>query len=274
MSNRKTIKEFAEQQYKTSQKLNSRINLWSYGSNPESLQKWIFSKIQLQENERVLELGCGTGQLWFENFNKVPSTCSIILSDFSKEMVNKAKENLGQQNLPIEFEIIDAEKIPYPDNNFDVVIACHMLYHIPNIQKALRSINNLLKPEGRFIATTVSKNHLQELKDFLFEFGIYSQEKTWGKNFSEFRNETGREVLIPFFSEVKFYEYINEVKINSVIPLMNYIESLYTGEELAVFNEKKKEVEIALSKILEKKSEFKITGISGLFEAKKPKKVI
>ena len=63
MSNRKTIKEFAEQQYKTHQNLDVRINLWSYGSNPDSLKKWIFSKIQVQENERILELGCGTGNL-------------------------------------------------------------------------------------------------------------------------------------------------------------------------------------------------------------------
>jgi ubiquinone/menaquinone biosynthesis C-methylase UbiE len=273
MSNRNTIKEFAEQQYKTSQNLSARMNLWSYGSNPESLPRWIFSKIHLQESERVLELGCGTGQLWLENSNNVPSTCSIILSDFSKEMVNKAEENLRQHKLPIEFEIIDAEKIPYPDKSFDVVIACHMLYHIPNIQKALKSISQLLKPGGRLIATTVSKNHLQELKNFLSGFGLYSQEKIWVKNFSEFRNETGRDVLKPFFSEINFYKYINEVKISTVDPLMNYIQSMYTVQELPVFKEKREEIKNTLVNILEKKSEFKITGISGLFEAKKPTKV-
>jgi ubiquinone/menaquinone biosynthesis C-methylase UbiE len=92
MKNRKTIKEYAEQQYKSPQNLKTRMNLWSYGSNPESLPRWIFSKIGVQEHERVLELGCGTGQLWLENFKQIPSTCSIIITDFSKEMVNKAKK--------------------------------------------------------------------------------------------------------------------------------------------------------------------------------------
>ena len=91
MKNRKSVKDFAEQQYKTPQNLDARMNLWSYGTNPESLQKWIFSKIQLQENERVLELGCGTGQLWLENLNDIPATCSITLSDFSKDMLKKQK---------------------------------------------------------------------------------------------------------------------------------------------------------------------------------------
>ena len=269
MNNKNRIKEFAEQQYKTHQNLNARINLWSYGSNPESLQEWIFSKIQIQEYERVLELGCGTGKLWYENFNNIPSTCSITISDFSEEMRNKAKENLEPLNLPIEFEIINAEKIPYPNQTFDVVIGCHMLYHIPDIQKALTSVNRILKPGGRFITTTVSKKHIQELKEFLSDFGLYSEMKM--KFFSEFRNETGNEVLTPFFSEIKFYEYINEVNISSVDPLMNYIESMFSIEEKPDFQENKVEVEKAIEKILEKRSRFKITGISGLFEAKKPK---
>jgi ubiquinone/menaquinone biosynthesis C-methylase UbiE len=268
MKNRKTVKEYAELPYKTPQNLNARINLWSYGTNPESLQKWIFSKIQLQENERVLELGCGTGQLWLENLEDIPATCSITLSDFSKEMVNKAKNNLQPLNLPIDFEIIDAENIPYPNQVFDMAIGCHMLYHIPDIPKTLMSINRVLKPGGRFISTTVSQQHMRELNDFLFEFGLYSDERM--KLFSEFKNETGREVLKPFFSDIKFYEYVNQVNIRSVEPLMSYIDSMFPIEESSDFQDKKGEVKEAISKILKKKSEFKITGISGLFDAKGP----
>ena len=52
---------------------------------------------------------------------------------------------------------------------------------------------------------------------------------------------------------------------------MNYIESMFSIEEKPDFQEIKVEVEKAIEKILEKRSSFKITGISGLFEAKKPK---
>jgi ubiquinone/menaquinone biosynthesis C-methylase UbiE len=268
MKKKSNVKEFAELQYKTHQNLTKRMNLWSYGSNPESLQKWIFSKIQLQGHERVLELGSGTGQLWFENFESIPSTCSITLSDFSKEMLNKAKDILQPHNLPIKFELIDAEKIPYSNQVFDVVIGCHMLYHIPNIRKTLTSINRILKPGGRFIATTISHQHIQELKDFLNEFGLYPKERL--NLFSEFRNETGREVLKPFFSEIKFYEYINQVNITSAEPLMSYIETMFPIEDFPDFQGRKSEVEEAIVRILEKESKFKITGISGLFEAIKP----
>jgi len=270
MKNNKTVKEYAELQYKTHQNLINRMNLWSYGTNPESLHKWIFDKIQLQEHERVLELGCGTGQLWLENCKNVPSTCSIALSDFSKNMLDKAKKKLKSSKLPIKFEIIDAERIPYPNQIFDVVIGCHMLYHVPNIERALISINQVLKPNGRFISTTISQQHIRELKNFLSEFGLYSEEKM--KLFSEFRNETGREVLKPFFDEVEFYEYINHVNITSVDPLMRYIESMFPKEYNPNFQEKRPQIENAIIKIFEKKSKFEITGISGLFKAKKPLK--
>ncbi len=267
MKNNRTVKEYAEQQYKTHQNLSNRMNLWSYGTNPESLHKWIFNKIQLQEHERVLELGCGTGQLWLENFKNVPSTCSIVLSDFSENMLSEAKKNLKPLNLPIKFQAIDAEKIPYPNQNFDVVVACHMLYHLPNIKRALISINHVLKPGGRFIATTISQKHIQELKNFLSKFGLYSEEKM--KLFSDFRYETGREVLKPFFEGIELYEYINQVNIISVGPLMRYIESMTLMEDYPNFQEIKPQVEEAIVKILENDLEFKIMGISGLFKAKK-----
>jgi ubiquinone/menaquinone biosynthesis C-methylase UbiE len=244
------------------------MNLWSYGLNPESLQKWIFSKIQIQDYERILELGCGTGELWLENSKDIPSTCSIVLSDFSKEMVNKAEDNLKPLNLPFKFEIIDAEEIPYPNQVFDVVIGCHMLYHMPNIDKALKSISRVLKPGGRFISTTISQRHIRELIEFLSEFGLYSKERK--KLFSEFQNETGRAILEPFFSDINLYEYVNHVIIKSVDPLMNYIESMFPVEEFPDFKEKKDEVEGAILNILKTQSKFEITGITGLFEAKKP----
>ncbi len=267
MKNDRSIKEYAKLQYNSHENLTNRMNLWSYGSNPESLPKWIFSKIQLQENERILELGCGTGHLWLENYRNVPSTCSIVLSDFSQKMLTKAEENLSSLNLPISFKIIDAEKIPYGNQKFDVVIGCHMLYHIPNIEKALIEISRVLKPSGRFISSTISQHHIRELKDFLSEFGLYSEEKL--NLFSEFRNETGRDVLKPYFTEISFEEYINHVNITTLAPLIKYIESMYPKKKYPNFQEVKPQLENAITNILEKNYKFEITGIVGLFKAKK-----
>jgi ubiquinone/menaquinone biosynthesis C-methylase UbiE len=265
MNHKNTIKEYAELQYSTPSFLIDRMNLWSYGSNPVPLQKWIFSKLQLQGNEQILELGCGTGQLWLENHRQIPPTCSIILSDFSQEMVRSAKEHLKSLNLKMKFKVIDAESIPYEDETFDLVLGCHMLYHVPNIKRALESIRRVLKSGGFFITTTVSQRHIFELTKFLSQFNLRDKKNI----FSEFHNETGLEVLRPYFPEVEFHEYINNVKIPSIDPLMNYISSMYPQETYPDFTQKKGEIRKAIQEILNQKSVFHISGITGLFKAKK-----
>ncbi|MFX1378974.1 MAG: class I SAM-dependent methyltransferase [Promethearchaeota archaeon] len=269
MENYNTITQYAKQQYRTNENLDNRINLWSFGTNPESLANWIFGKIKIQENERILELGCGTGQLWVENIRKIPPNCSIVLSDFSENMLNTAKKNLANVKCPIKFKIIDAENIPYPNQSFDVVLACHMLYHVPYIERALLSINHVLKRNGRFISTTVSRNHIKELKDFLSQFDLDIEMKN--TFFSEFRNETGKEILERFFDEIELFEYINPVKISSADPIMKYIESIFHKDYYPQFQEIKPEIEKAFIKIIKKDSVFNMKGISGLFQAKKPK---
>ncbi|MHA2127440.1 MAG: hypothetical protein ACW99E_19230, partial [Promethearchaeota archaeon] len=133
---------------------------------------------------------------------------------------------------------------------------------------ALIAINHVLKPGGRFISTTISHQHIREVKDLLSEYGLYSTERM--NFFSEFRNETGREILKSFFAEIKLYEYINHVKITSVEPLMRYIESMFPKEHYPNFQDKKHQVEETIIRILENKSIFEIKGKAGLFEAKKP----
>ena len=86
------------------------------------------------------------------------------------------------------------------------------------MSKSISEIYRVLKPGGRFISTTISRQHIRELRDFLSEFELYSVEKM--KLFSEFRNETGIEVLKPFFAEIELYEYINHVNITSIDHLM------------------------------------------------------
>jgi ubiquinone/menaquinone biosynthesis C-methylase UbiE len=266
MNHKNAIQEYAEQQYSTPSFLIDRLNLWSYGSNPVPLQKWIFSKLQLQGNKRILELGCGTGQLWFENQNEIPPTCTFILSDFSQEMVESAKKNLKSLTFSKKFEIIDAaESIPYEDQTFDLVLGCHMLYHVPNIQQTLESIHRVLKSGGFFITTTVSQRHIFELTEFLLQFNLQDKKNI----FSDFHNENGLEVLQPYFAEIEFYEYINNVIIRSINPLMRYISSMYPQETYPDFEQKKGDIRKAIQDILNQKSVFHISGITGLFKARK-----
>jgi len=262
------IKEYSNIQYSSEENLTKRISLWSYGSNSESLQKWIFRNINLQKYEKVLELGGGTGKLWVENFKDVPSSCSILFSDYSENMLKKAKSNIESLNLPLQFKLIDAEKLLFPNQSFDIVLACHMLYHVQNVKKTLQEISRVLQPNGRFIATTVSKHHIKELKEFLAKYNLDFDMKE--ETFTEFRNESGKEILKPYFKNIEFKEYINVVKITSSDILLQYIESMFPVEFYPNFQSLKPLIENAIIERIKFDSAFKITGKNGLFLVTNP----
>ncbi len=139
-------------------------------------------------------------------------------------MAAQARSNLKGSTSFHQFAIIDAQSIPFPDGCFDVVIANHMLYHLPDIGKALLEIQRVLKPAGRFYASTVGQRHLQELSDLVIRFD--SQLAAWGSIPADlFTLENGFAVLNSYFSEISLHRYIDFLIVTEVGPLVDYILS-------------------------------------------------
>ncbi len=66
--------------------------------------------------------------------------CSrFVLSDFSAGMLQTAREALKDIE-DIEYQVIDIQNIPFPDDSFDIVIANMMLYHVPDLKQGLRKV--------------------------------------------------------------------------------------------------------------------------------------
>ena len=104
--------EKTKKQYETSNNLNSRIRLHGlYSTNKLGWSKWVFDNYALNQNQTVLELGCGNGEIWRENADKIPCGVKLTLSDFSQGMLESAKENTV--GLGINYQIVNAQSIPY-----------------------------------------------------------------------------------------------------------------------------------------------------------------
>ena len=130
-------KENVENQYSDKQNLSVRLNFHKkYSTNPVSYQDWLFEFYPIFEGCRILELGCGTGVLWDGKIDKLPKGTSLILSDYSQGMVDVVMEKFSS-NKNISFQQIDIQEIPFEAAYFDLVIANSMLYHVPDISKAL-----------------------------------------------------------------------------------------------------------------------------------------
>ena len=84
-----------EQQYATATNLQTRISIHDkYSTNKMEFGNWIFSNYKIDPGMRVLELGCGTGDMWKNKEDLIRLCSRLPLSDFSKAMIAAAKSNI------------------------------------------------------------------------------------------------------------------------------------------------------------------------------------
>jgi len=100
--------------------------------------------------ERALELGSGTG-FFLLNLMQAGLAKHGSVTDLSPGMVQAALRNAEHLGLDVDGRVADAEKIPYGDDTFDVVVGHAVLHHIPDLDTAFREILRVLKPGGRFV---------------------------------------------------------------------------------------------------------------------------
>ena len=101
---------------------------------------------------RVLEVGVGTGislPLYSPNVR-------IFGTDISEAMLNKAKQKVAEARLKnIEgLAVMDAEKLEFPDDSFDVVMAQYVVTAVPNPEAALDEFARVVRPGGELIILT------------------------------------------------------------------------------------------------------------------------
>ncbi len=217
------------EQYKNASNLNARANLHiRFSTNRYGWMRWVFDELMdLPPDARVLELGCGPGGLWNENRSRIPAGWQITLSDFSPGMLEEAQHNLEGAAHAFTFERFDAQSIPTGDGTFDAVIANHMLYHVPDIPKALGEIRRVLKVGGHLFAATNGASHLRELDELSARFWLEQGQTFASVNMQmTFRLDNGYEQLAPFFEEVRVKRYEDTLMVTEVEPLVAYTLSM------------------------------------------------
>ncbi|MCR5324047.1 MAG: class I SAM-dependent methyltransferase [Lachnospiraceae bacterium] len=219
-----------KKQYSTADNLNIRIAIHKkYSVNKQGFGNWIFSNYQIGEGMSVLELGCGTGEMWLGKDDIIGRCSKLILSDLSEGMLSTAKANLKKFDK-IEYRNIDIQDIPFLDNEFDVVIANMMLYHVPDLMRGLREVHRILKKNGTFYCATYGENGMMEHIELLFDdFPISS---AYNYNFTL---QNGKEKLKKYFTNVEKLQYEDSLEVTNVEDMIDYIYSLPSFSDVQDF---------------------------------------
>jgi phosphatidylethanolamine/phosphatidyl-N-methylethanolamine N-methyltransferase len=165
---------------------------------------------------RVLEVGVGTGI----SLPQYAPHLRIFGTDISEAMLRKAKGRVAGQHLSnVEgLAVMDAEKLEFSDNSFDVVMAQYVVTAVPNPEAALDEFARVLRPGGELIILTrVSADEgmrrfiEQRLQPVVRHLGFRTAEFAWSRYAQWLAAAQGMELverrLIPplgHFSLVRF----------------------------------------------------------------------
>jgi ubiquinone/menaquinone biosynthesis C-methylase UbiE len=111
------------------------------------------------ENADVLEVGCGRGGgcHYIKRFLKARRVVGI---DISKINIDYCRKYSAFNDVA--FLVGDAEKIPFDDKSFDVVVNIESSHHYPNIDRFFKEVDRILKPNGHFLFADLWSTHLME----------------------------------------------------------------------------------------------------------------
>jgi ubiquinone/menaquinone biosynthesis C-methylase UbiE len=269
MTNLLQDKNYIKDQYCNGSNLSDRIQLHErFSTNKYGWMPWVFDQYEFSTDSRILEVGCGTGLLWQENIQRIPKCWNFILSDFSEGMVKKSRTIFNQSDLPFLFLNNDVQAIPFPGEEFDAVIANHMLYHVPDRPKALAEIIRVLKPSGVLYATSAGDKHLFEMYELLHQFT--DDLPFFSDDFKNpFSLDNGLEQLTPYFEQVSVHHYDDAFEVTEVPPLLDYLLS----GRAKMISHLRDELEVFLENVMtENKGMIRIQKFSGIFIARNPKK--
>ena len=111
----------------------------------------------LKEGDQVLDIAGGTGDLALAFAKKVGSTGRVVHTDINLAMLSTGRDRLVNAGLVLPTLVCDAEKLPFPDQQFDLVSVAFGLRNMTHKDLALQEMCRVLKPGGKLLVLEFSK---------------------------------------------------------------------------------------------------------------------
>jgi ubiquinone/menaquinone biosynthesis C-methylase UbiE len=119
-----------------------------YGPETQAL----FHRVGLRDGQRVVEIGCGSGNISCWVAQQVGPSGSVVGIDISPEQIEEARRQAESLNVRnIEFQVADAYAPRLPEGTFDIVYCRLVLMHLTRPDAGLVAMRSLARPGGHVV---------------------------------------------------------------------------------------------------------------------------
>ncbi len=265
-----------QEQYNSSNNLAARIRLHEqFSTSTIDLHRWIFDHMLAvaPPDAKILEVGCGRGDLWHKNAERIPAGWDITLTDFSDGMLADCKAHLGEDvSARFAWDVCDVQDLPFETDSFDIVIANYMLYHVPDRTQGIAELRRVLKSGGTLLAMTNGTNHLKELYELAIAYDQTGElKREWlsesTRSHNPFTLENGGAQLRESFADVRQIPFEDRLEITEVQPLLDYIASMIRLPGQSIVSEHGEKLTRDLENRIQQDGAIHIQKSTGLFIA-------
>lgn len=193
-----------------------------FNTNHADLRDWFFAHADITHAKRILEVGCGNGDLWQNHLDLLPLDATLTLSDFAVGILQQAQAKFANHKQ-VSVVQVDVQEIPFPDNSFDVVIANHVLHHVQNIPLALAEIRRVLRPGGHFFAIANGTHGFEHYLHTAIQ-QVAPGNPAFAQNLP-FNLQNGAQLLNQEFTAVTQVAYPNSLHVTDPKAISEYLRS-------------------------------------------------
>jgi SAM-dependent methyltransferase len=253
--------------YADDRHLRSRMAIYAYAETAAD-PRWRTSVVPWDGTQIVADVGCGNG---FDLRQIVPQgRCRHAIGlDLSAGML-RSLTDLSQSGR-LSLVQADAQCLPLPDRSVDVAMAMHMLYHVPDVQAAIRELRRITKPGGTVLASTNSSAHLAEIGTLLHA-AVCRQlgHRVPTRPADSFTTQTGTAVLSREFCSVTLRTLDVPLSIPSAQPVLTYVDSirkptLASVSEPLDFDAVLDDIAVQVEEVIQAQGSFRATTHMGVF---------
>jgi SAM-dependent methyltransferase len=208
--------EVVRREYATEAGLRARVAAYAGVYGPDAWDVAV-DAVREASPHRLLEVGCGWGEFAARVAGELGT--ELVAVDLSPRMVELARAR------GVDARVGDVQELPFEDGAFDCAVANWMLYHVPDLERALGELARVLRPGGRLVAATNGLRHLGELWDLVGRDRAAEPVR--------FFAETGAQALRRHFARVERRDVTGTITFATRDDVRGYVASSIAHKHLA-----------------------------------------